>query len=405
MSQYIETSGVPRHDPSSKRRWSAVAGIAVAAALVAAAVGLINAQSEQAVPTAQPSVGAGLSSVELVETGQESLLAQFRAGEHAAQDQRYSPSDGVEAFEAAIAPTATSGGWVPDVRELPSGSAIAPAVTSVGWVPDPTQLSIEQARAERFRSHQLATSEAAAAMGVTSRVASSPHEIAEAQLSEGASSVTGVGWVPDPIQLSIEQARAERLRSHQLATSEGAAALGVTSRVASSPHEIAEAQLSEGASSVTGVGWVPDPTQLSIEKAIADQFRAQQMATPQGIAQLRAAELQGLYAAQFASTSEGTVAAGLAAQFDLPAFAEATAPSLPASVRGFEYNEEATAYQEFGTPVTTTYFGNSDELWPEESEPAAVSGFEYSDEATAYHEFAPPVTTAYFGNSGELWAE
>lgn len=55
--------------------------------------------------------------------------------------------------------------------------------------------------------------------------------------------------------------------------------------------------------------------------------------------------------------------------------------------------------------MTTTYFGNSGELWPESSEPAAVSGFEYSDEATAYHEFAPPVTVAYFGNSGELWAE
>lgn len=343
MSQYIETSGVPRHDPSSKRRWSVVVGIAVAAALVAAAVGLINAQSEQAVPTAQPSVQAGPSSAELVETGQESLLAQFRAGEHAAQDQQYTPSNAVEAFESAIAPTATSGGWVPDVTELPSGSAIAPAVTAVGWVPDPTRLSIENELANQRQAQQLATSEGAAGLSVTSRVASSPHEIAEAQL--------------DAVVMS------------------------------------------------TPVSSVPGMTQLSIEKAIADQFRAQQTATPEGIAQLRAAELQGLYAAQYAATSEGTVAAQLAARFDLPAFAEVPAASLPASVRGFEYNDEATAYHELGTPVTTTYFGNSGELWPEESEPVGVSGFEYSDEATAYHEFAPPVTVAYFGNSGELWAE
>ena len=341
MSQYIETSGVPPTrsvDPSKKRRWSAIAGIAVAAALVAAAVGLINARTEQAVPTAQPSVQARLSAAELVESGQESLLAQFRAGEHAAQDQRYTPSNAVEAFESAIAPTATSGGWVPDVTDLPS----------------------------ELRIH---------------------------------TAVAGVGWVPDPTQLSIEKTRAERSRTHQLATSEGAASLGAASRVASSPHEIAEAQLPAAVSSLSGI------SQVSAEKAIASLYRAEQLATPEGIAQLRAAELPGLYAAQFAATSEGTVAAGLAARFDLPAFAEATAPSLPASVRGFEYNDDATAYHELGTPVTTTYFGNSGELWPEESKPAAVSGFEYSEEATVYHEFAPPVTTTYFGNSGELWAE
>jgi hypothetical protein len=326
MSQYIETSGVPPTrsvDPSKKRRWSAIAGIAVAAALVAAAVGLINARTEQAVPTAQPSVQARLSAAELVESGQESLLAQFRAGERAAQDQRYTPSNAVEAFESAIAPTATSGGWVPDVTDLPSELRIYTAVAGVGWVPDPTQLSIEKTRAERSRTHQLATSEGAASLGAASRVASS--------------------------------------------------VLGIT--------------------------------ELSIEKAIADQYRAQQMATPQGIAQLRAAELPELYAAQYASTADGTLAAELAARFDLPAFGEVSAPSLPASVRGFEYSDEATAYHELATPVTTTYFGNSGELWPEGSEPAAVSGFEYSDEATAYHEFAPPVTVAYFGNSGELWVE
>jgi hypothetical protein len=129
--------------------------------------------------------------------------------------------------------------------------------------------------------------------------------------------------------------------------------------VASSPHEIAEAQLPAAVSSLSGI------SQVSAEKAIASQYRAEQLATPEGIAQLRAAELPGLYAAQFAATSEGTVAAGLAARFDLPAFAEGTAPSLPASVSGFEYSDEATAYHEFAPPVTTAYFGNSGELWAE----------------------------------------
>jgi hypothetical protein len=159
--------------------------------------------------------------------------------------------------------------------------------------------------------------------------------------------------------LSIEKTRAERSRTHQLATSEGAASLGAASRVASSPHEIAEAQLPAAVSSLSGI------SQVSAEKAIASQYRAEQLATPEGIAQLRAAELPGLYAAQFAATSEGTVAAGLAARFDLPAFAEGTAPSLPASVSGFEYSDEATAYHEFAPPVTTAYFGNSGELWAE----------------------------------------
>ena len=82
--------------------------------------------------------------------------------------------------------------------------------------------------------------------------------------------------------------------------------------------------------------------------------------------------------------------------------ASVTEATFADSVEGTGMAAEATSFHVQRPGVTSEYFGNSGELYPEVM---LIGGFDINHDATVGHIQRPGVTTPYFGNSGELYPE
>jgi hypothetical protein len=82
--------------------------------------------------------------------------------------------------------------------------------------------------------------------------------------------------------------------------------------------------------------------------------------------------------------------------------ASVTEATFAGSVEGTEMAAEATSFHVQMPGITSEYFGNSGELYPEIM---PIGGFDIHRDATVGHIQRPGITAQYFGNSGELYPE